>query len=81
VLPNSEAVLLLLGQNLLLGEEAALSRRAVASARTVAAHASAHLLQAIITYARGAVKGLHAACLRAEHSDAPPSDQVDLPWY
>jgi hypothetical protein len=24
--------------------------------------------------------GLHAACLRAEHSDAPPSDQVGLPW-
>jgi hypothetical protein len=61
VLPNSEAVLPLLGQNLS-GEGATLTRRAVASARTVAAHASAHLLQAIITHARGVVTGLYAAC-------------------
>jgi hypothetical protein len=74
VLPYSEAVLPLLGQNLLSGEKAALTRRAVASAGTVAVHASAHLLQAIITHARGAVMGLHAVCLRVEHSDAPPSD-------
>jgi hypothetical protein len=80
VLPNSEAVLPLLGQNLLSGEEASLTCRVIASARTIAAYASAHLLQAIITHARGAVMGLHAACLRAEHSDAPPSDQAGLPW-
>jgi hypothetical protein len=61
VLPNSEAVLPLLGENLS-GEGAALTRRAVASARTVAAHASALLLQAIITHACGAVTGLYAAC-------------------
>jgi hypothetical protein len=67
VLPNSEAVLPLLGQNLS-GEEAALTRRAVASARTVAAHASAHLLQAIITHARGAVMGLYAR-LRTVYGD------------
>jgi hypothetical protein len=73
-------VLPLLGQNLLSGEEAALSHRAIASARTVAAHASAHLVQAIITHACGAVMGLHAACLRAEHIDAPPSDQAGIPW-
>jgi hypothetical protein len=73
-------VLPLLGLNLLSGEEVALSRRAVASARTVAAHPSAHLLQAIITHACGAVMGLHAACLRAEHSDTPPSDQAGIPW-
>jgi hypothetical protein len=81
VLPNSEAVLPLLGQNLLSGEEAALTRCVVAFARTVAAHASAHLLLAIITHARGPVMGLHAVCLRAEHSDAPPSDQAGLPWF
>jgi hypothetical protein len=51
VLPNSEAVLPLLGQNLS-GKGATLTRRAGASARTVAAYASAHLLQAIITHAR-----------------------------
>jgi hypothetical protein len=39
-----------------------LTRRAVASARTVAVHASARLLQVIITHARGAVTGLYAAC-------------------
>jgi hypothetical protein len=48
-------VLSLLGQYPLTGEEAALTRRTVASAHTVAAHASAHLQQAIITHARGAV--------------------------
>jgi hypothetical protein len=31
-------------------------------------------------HARGAVMGLHAVCLCAEHSDAPPSDQAGLPW-
>jgi hypothetical protein len=62
VLPNSVAVLPLLGQNLLLGEETVLTRRAVASTRTVAVHASARLLQAIITHARGTVMGLYAAC-------------------
>jgi hypothetical protein len=62
VLPNSVAVLPLLGQNLLSGEEAVLTRRAVASARTVAVHALARLLQAIITHACGAVTGLYAAC-------------------
>jgi hypothetical protein len=61
VLPNSEAVMPLLGENLS-GKGAALTRRAVASARTVAAHASAHPLQAIITHARGAVTGLYATC-------------------
>jgi hypothetical protein len=61
VLPNSEAVLPLLGQNLS-GEGATLIRHAVASARSVAAHASAHLLQAIITHARGSVTRLYAAC-------------------
>jgi hypothetical protein len=80
VLPNSEAMLPLLGQNLLSGKEAALTRRAVASARTVAVHASTRLSQAIITHARGAVTGLHAICLRTEHSDTPPSDQAGLPW-
>jgi hypothetical protein len=50
--PISGAVPPLLSENLS-GEGAALTRRAVASARTVAAHASAHLLQAITT--------LHAA--------------------
>jgi hypothetical protein len=80
VLPNSEAVLPLLGQNLLSGEEAALTRRAVASARTVAVHASAHLLQAIMTHARGAVMRLHAVTQRAEHSGALPSDQASLRW-
>jgi hypothetical protein len=73
-------VLPLLGQNLLSGEEASLTCRAVASARTVAAYASAHLLQAIITHACGAVMELYAACPRAEHSDAPPSDQAGLLW-
>jgi hypothetical protein len=43
-------------------------------------HASVHLLQVIITHARGAVMGLHAVCLCVEHSDAPPSDQAGLPW-
>jgi hypothetical protein len=71
VLPNS-GVLALLGQGPLTGEEAALTRRAVASVRAVAAHASAHLLQPIITHARGAVMGLHVVCPRAEHSDMPP---------
>jgi hypothetical protein len=61
VLPNSEAVLPLLGEHLS-GEGAALTRRAVASARTVATHASALLLQAIITHVRGTVTGLYAAC-------------------
>jgi hypothetical protein len=61
VLPNSEAVFPLLGENLS-GEGAALTRCAVASACTVAAHASALLLQAIITPARGAVTELYAAC-------------------
>jgi hypothetical protein len=46
VLPNSGAVLPLLGGNLS-GEGAALTRRSVAFARTVAAHASALLLQPI----------------------------------
>jgi hypothetical protein len=55
-------VLSLLDQNPLTGEEAALTRRAVASTRTVAAHASAHLLQAIITHARCPLIGLYAAC-------------------
>jgi hypothetical protein len=73
-------VLSLLGQNLLSGEEVALTRRTVASARTIAVHASARPLQAIITHARGVVTGLHAASQRAEHSDAPPSDQAGLPW-
>jgi hypothetical protein len=62
VLPNSEAVLPLLGQNLLSGEGTVLTHRAVASARTVAVHASARLLQAIITHARSTVTGLYAAC-------------------
>jgi hypothetical protein len=61
VLPNSEAVLPLLGGNLS-GEGAALTRCSVATACTVAAHASALLLQAIITHERGAVTGLYAAC-------------------
>jgi hypothetical protein len=61
VLPNSEVVLPLFGENLS-GEGAALTRCAVASACTVEAHASALLLQAIITPARGAVMGLYAAC-------------------
>jgi hypothetical protein len=61
VLPNSGAVLPLLGENLS-GEGAALTRCAVASACPVAAHASALLLHAIITPARGAVTGLYAAC-------------------
>jgi hypothetical protein len=61
VLPNSEAVLPLLGRNLS-GEGATLTCRAVASVRTVAAHALAHLLQANITHARGTVTGLYAAC-------------------
>jgi hypothetical protein len=61
VLPNSEAVLPLLGENLS-REGAALTRRAVASARTIAAHASVHLLQVIITHAHRAVTGLYAAC-------------------
>jgi hypothetical protein len=73
-------VLPLLGQNLLSGEETSLTCRAVASARTVAAYASAHLLQAIIIHAHGAMMGLHAACPRAEHSDAVPSDQAGFPW-
>jgi hypothetical protein len=47
VLLNSGAVPPLFSENLS-GEGAALTRRAVASARTVAAHALAHLLQAII---------------------------------
>jgi hypothetical protein len=80
VLPNSVAVLPLLAQNLLSGEGAVLTCRAVASARTVAVHVSAHLLQVIITRARSAVTGLHVVCLRAEHSDAPLSDQAGLPW-
>jgi hypothetical protein len=80
VLPNSVAVLPLLGQNLLSGKGAVLTHRAVASARTIAVHASARLLQVTITHARGAVTGLHAICLCAEHSDAPPSDQSGLPW-
>jgi hypothetical protein len=70
------------GQNLLSCEEAALTRCAVTSARTVAMHdcnTSARLLQAIITLTCGTVTGLHAACLRAEYSDAPPSDQAGLP--
>jgi hypothetical protein len=50
-----EAVLSLLGQDPLTDEGATLTRRAVTSAQTVAAHASAHLQQAIITHARGAV--------------------------
>jgi hypothetical protein len=57
-LPNSEAVLSLLGWNLLSGGETALTR----CVRTVTAHALAHLLQAIITHARSAVTGLYAAC-------------------
>jgi hypothetical protein len=61
VLPNSEAVLPLLGGNLS-GEGAALTRCAVASACTMATHASALLLQAIITPARGAMMGLYVAC-------------------
>jgi hypothetical protein len=61
VLPNSEAVLPLLGQNLS-GEGATLTRCAVASARSIAAHASAHLLQAIITHTHGAVTELYTAC-------------------
>jgi hypothetical protein len=61
VLPNSEAVLPLLGGNLS-GEGATLTRCAVASACTVAAHASALLLQAIITPARDTVTGLYATC-------------------
>jgi hypothetical protein len=56
-----------------------LTRCAVASARTVAAHASALLLQAIITHARGTVMGLYAARLRVEHRDALPSGQAGLP--
>jgi hypothetical protein len=63
VLPNSEAVLPLLGGKLS-GEGAALTRCTVASACTVAAHASALLLQAIITPARGAMSGLYAACVQ-----------------
>jgi hypothetical protein len=62
MLPNSEAVLSLLGQNLQSGEGAVLTHRAVASARTVAVLASARLLQATTTHARGAVTGLYAAC-------------------
>jgi hypothetical protein len=46
-LPNSEAVLSLLGWNLLSGGEIALTR----CVRTVTAHALARLLQAIITRA------------------------------
>jgi hypothetical protein len=61
VLPNTEAVLPLLGGNLS-GEGAALPHCAVASACAVAAHTSALLLQAIITPARGAVTGLYATC-------------------
>jgi hypothetical protein len=61
MLPNSVVVLPLLGENLS-GEGAALTHRAVASARPVAAHASALLLQAIITHVRDAVMGLYAAC-------------------
>jgi hypothetical protein len=53
--PIVEAVLPLLGQDPLTDEGAALTRRTGASAHTVAAHASAHLQQAIITHARGAV--------------------------
>jgi hypothetical protein len=47
VLPNSEAVLSLLGCNLLSGGETALTRCVC----TIAAHALARLLQAIITRA------------------------------
>jgi hypothetical protein len=47
VLPNSEAVLSLLGCNLLSGGETALTR----CVRTAAAHALARLIQAIITHA------------------------------
>jgi hypothetical protein len=61
VLSNSGPVLPLLGENLS-GEEAALICCAAASACTVAAHASALLLYAIITPARGVVTGLYAAC-------------------
>jgi hypothetical protein len=69
-----------LGQNLLSSEGAVLTHRAVASVRTFAVHASARLLQVIITHARNAVTGLHAVYLCVEHSDAPPSDQAGLPW-
>jgi hypothetical protein len=62
MLPKSEAVLPLLRQNLLSGEGAVLTHHAVASARTVAVLASARLLQATTTHARGAVTGLYAAC-------------------
>jgi hypothetical protein len=61
VLPNSEAVLPLLGENLP-SEGAALTSYAIASVRTVAAHALGLLLQAIITHVRGAMTGLYATC-------------------
>jgi hypothetical protein len=61
MLPNSDAVLPLFGENLS-GEGVALTSCVVASARTVAAHALGLLLQAIIMHARGAVTGLYAAC-------------------
>jgi hypothetical protein len=50
--PTVEAVLPLVGQDPLTDEGAALTRRTVASVHTVAAHASAHLQQAIIAHAR-----------------------------
>jgi hypothetical protein len=58
---NNRVVPPLLSENLS-GEGAALTRHAVASAHTVVAHASALLLQAIITHACGAVTAVR--CLR-----------------
>jgi hypothetical protein len=58
VLPNSEAVLSVLGWYLSPGDGTALTH----GVRTVTAHAVAILLPAIITHARGAVTGLYAAC-------------------
>jgi hypothetical protein len=55
-------VLPLLGQNLLSVEGAVLTHRAVASVRTITVHASARLLQAIITHECGVMMGLSAAC-------------------
>jgi hypothetical protein len=80
VLPNSEAVLPLLCQNLLSGEGAALTRRDVATAHCCSACLGTPVAGHHHSRARGAVMGLHAACLRTEHSDAPPSDQTGLPW-
>jgi hypothetical protein len=79
MLPNSDAVLPLFGENLS-GEGVALTSCVVASARTVAAHALGLLLQAIITHARGAVTGLYAACALYTVIRRAALETAGLPW-